>query len=244
MLTQYLAATARLLQNPPAPVPLYSPIDLTADINTARGQLAGESECIRLTGTLALVPGVQSYPFSAITFPQPSAVNGIAGPFNVWTAWLNIGIGMVRMRPRAWPWFSLYEMNNPVPVQGPPTVWAQLGQGVAGTIYVSPVPDIAYTVTVDCVGYPIPLVDDTTVEAIPYLWTDAVPFFAAYYALLAAQSTARQADADKMLERYKTFVDRARRAATPSIMSGIYAEVASPVRAGQLGMQAGGRGGQ
>ena len=44
MLTAYLNATAILLQNPVAPTSLYSTANLTTFINTARGQLAGESE--------------------------------------------------------------------------------------------------------------------------------------------------------------------------------------------------------
>lgn len=235
MLTAYQQATARLLQNPGAPNALYATADLTAYINTSRGQLAGESESIRAVGTLALTQGVQVYPFSAVTYASASSVSGIQGPLNIRTAWRLVGSGQAWIRPRPWEWFSLYELNNPTPVQGPPTVWAQLGQGAAGTIYVSPVPDQSYTLNVDVPSYPIPLADDSTVEAIPYLWTDAVPFFAAYYALLAAQSTARQADADKMLQRYTLFVQRARSAATPSVLPTIYAQTGNPVSQNQLG---------
>lgn len=136
-------------------------------------------------------------------------------------------------------------MNNPVPVQSAPTEWSQYGQGAApktglqaqgGSIYVDPVPDSAYTFQLDCVCYPIDLVDDTTAEAIPYLWTDAVAYFAAYLALLSAQSQARQADANRMFERYTEFVNRARRFSTPSVLNTSYAQNPSPTRVNQLGM--------
>ena len=92
---------------------------------------------------------------------------------------------------------------------------------------------------------PIALVDDTTPEAIPYLWTDAVPFFAAYFALLSAQAGARQAEADRMFARYQEFTNRARRFATPSVLPFIYPQSGNPVQANQLGLQpAGGGGGQ
>jgi hypothetical protein len=61
-------------------------------------------------------------------------------------------------------------------------------------------------------------VNDTTAEAIPYLWTDAVPYFAAYLALLSSQTGARTADADKMMQRYTEFVERAKRAATGDVL--------------------------
>jgi hypothetical protein len=242
VLTAYQNATAALLQNPPAPNPLYSTANLTTSINTARGQLCGEAECVVSMGSLALTAGVQVYPFSAITFAGSSATTGVQGPLNVRTAWRAVASGQAWMRPRPFPWFALYELNEAVPIPGPPVAWAQYGQGVAGTIYVSPVPDAAYTLSLDTVCYPIPLVDDTTIEAIPYLWTDAVPFFAAFYALLGAQTVARDADADKMFQRYQQFVARARSAATPSVLSGLYDQQPSLVRQGQLGQQGSGQG--
>lgn len=235
MLTAYLTATQNLLQNPSAPAPLYSTTGLTADINTARGQLAGESECIPFMGSIAVTAGQTIYPFSSIALTGGTAA-GVLGPINVRTLWYNLGTGQQWIRPRPWPWFSFYELSNPVPGSGAPAVWAQYGQGVNGSIYLSPSPDQAYTIEADCVCLPVPLVTDNTPEAIPALWTDAVPYFAAYLALLSSQTSARTADADKMFQRYGEFVQRARRAATPSIFPTIYSQVASPVRQNQLGV--------
>lgn len=238
MLTSYLNATGLLLQNPVAPTPLYSTANLTTFINTARSQLAGETECIRVMGYLPLVAGVQIYPFSNIV--TGVLTMGVQGVLNVRNAWRSVASGQVWIRPRPFEWMSLYGLNNAVPEQGPPTEWAQYAQGVTGSIYVTPVPDTAYQLNLDMVCYPIPLVDDTTVEAIPYLWTDAVPFFAAFYALMSAQSTSRDADADKMFQRYQLFAQRARQASTPSVLSGMYPQQPPLVRQGQLGMQGAG----
>jgi len=244
VLTAYETQTQRLLQNPKAPNPLYATSDIDSWINTARGQLAGEGECIRAQGSLVLTQGVNLYSFASITFPTSSSVSGIQGVINVRTAMFNVASGLQWMRPRPFEWFSFYELNSPVYLQtanqGPPAVWAQYGQGVNGTIYVSPVPDQTYTISADCVCYPINLVSDSTVEAIPYLWTDAVPFFAAYFALLSAQVGQRQAEADRMFQRYQEFVNRARRFATPSVLPGLYPQQANPTRANQLGVGGGG----
>ncbi len=237
MLNAYLTATRRLIQNPPAPVALYSDADLTSYVNTARGQLAGDSESIRNYATLAISQGVQKYDFSAIVLGSPTA--GIKGPLNIRAAWYQVGDGQVWLRPRPWEWFSLYELNNPVPQQGPPKMWTQYGQGVGGSIFVSPVPDTDYVLPLDTMCYPLPLVDDTTAEAIPYPWTDAVPFFAAYYAYLGAQSGARQADAERMMQRYTEFVNRARRSSNPSVSPYIYEQAPDPVRANRLSLGGG-----
>ncbi len=227
MLNSYLASTRALLQQPPAGTPLYSDALLTTFVNSARGQVAGESESIRLIGGLSITAASspQAYPFSSITL---GGVAGVKGVINVRTIWYPSGTGRLWVAPETFEWFSIYELNNAAPVAGPPVTWAQFGQGASaqtsplpvggGSLYISPGPDQTYALTLDCVGYPIPLVDDTTAEALPYLWTDAVPYFAAYLALLSAQTGMRTQQADAMFKLYEGFIQRARKAATSSVL--------------------------
>jgi hypothetical protein len=244
MLTAYQTATQSLLQNPPAPNALYSPTALQTFINSARGQLAGEAKCIRYMGSLVATEGVNAYSFDVITLTNATSA-GIQGVLDVETLWYQVGQGMKWIRPRPWPWFARYELSNPVPSYGPPAVWTQFGQGAAaqvspkpvggGSLYISPLPDQEYTIPVDAVCYPIPLVDDTTPEAIPYLWTDAVPYFAAYLALMSSQTSARIEQAKTMFGLYAEFVSRARRASTPMTLPGLSPQQQNPTRANQLG---------
>ena len=257
MLSSYLTNTANLLQTPGAPTSLYSTANLTLWVNTARGQLAGESQSIRTIGTISTVIGQRNYNFSSINIGTASAT-GIQGIIHIRRVMYAVGSGYQWMRPRNWEWFDLYKLNNPVPPSGPPEVWAQYAQGSQGTgsitgvgsgtlstgsFYLDPIPDYVYTLYCDCVCYPISLAADTDVEAIPYLWTDAVPFFAAYYALLSAQTGQRMGEAEKYFEYYKTFVDRARKAATPDVNKYLYQQVPDPTMANKIGMSSG-RGGQ
>lgn len=238
MLFAYQQMTQRFIRD--AKQELVNPDDLVTFINEARGQLAGEADCIVHVGTLALTSPTQVYPFSAIAL----GVTGIAGPLKVRTLWYGVASGQLWIRPRPWPWFSLYELSNPVPSQGPPKVWAQYGQGASGTIYVSPLPDTGYSVQADCICYPSPLALDTDPEVIPYQWTDAIPYYAAYLAMLSMETPAALQEADKMFGRYQEYVARARRAATSPVMPGIYAQSPNVTRAGQLGMSAPARGAQ
>lgn len=231
MLTAYQNATNALLQVPSAPTSLYPPTTITANINTARGQLAGEAQCIRVLGTLTTTVGVRNYNFSSISL---SGSTGVQGVIHVRRILYNVGQGQQWIRPRPWEWFDLYKLNTPVPKSGPPTVWSQYAQGVLGSFYLDPIPDMQYTLQLDCVCYPISLVDDTTAEAIPYLWTDAVPFFAAYYTLLGSQSQARGADANRMFNYYTEFLGRARKFSTPSVNQWIYQQSVDPAAAGRL----------
>lgn len=248
MLTAYETQTKSLLQNPGAPVQLYSTADIDRWINLARGQLAGEAECIRVIGTIPTVVGQRAYNFSSISL----STTGVQGVIHVRRVSYNVGqnsqglAGTQWIPPRSWEWFDIYHMNNPVPTPGAPEVWSQYGQGSSGTgtgsvstgsFYIDPPPDMVYQLNCDCVCYPGPLVDDTTPEAIPYLWTDCVPFFAAYYAYLSSQTGARQGDADRMYNHYKEFLQRARQAANPSVNRSQYEQAGDPVQAQKLGIK-------
>lgn len=247
MLTSYITQTQRLLQNPGAPTSLYSTADITDYVNYARRQLAGEAECCHFTGTVSTVIGQNAYPFSTINLGVP-ATTGVEGTFNIQTIQYAIASGQRWINPRPWPWFQLYVLNNPVPQSGPPAVWSRFGQGASqgdsgtnqgGTFYIN-TPDIVYTLNCDCICYPIILADDTTPEAIPYPWTDCVPFFAAYWAYLSSQTGARQADAERMYNHYETFLTRARSQTNSSINRWQQSQADDPAQAAKFGLKAGG----
>lgn len=247
MLTAYQLQTTALLQNPSAPSSLYATADINRWINIARGQVAGESEGICAIGTVLALAGQRVFNFSDINVGDP-ATTGIGPVIHVRAIQYGVGEGQQFITPRPWEWMQLYGLNNPIPRIGAPEMWAQFAQGAAftvtgtgtikgGSFYIDPIPDIAYTFYCDCVCGPIPLVDDGTVESLPYLWTDAVPFFAAYYALLSSQTGARQADAARMFEAYSTFMDRARKAANPSVNRWMYRQAPDPTMISKLGLQ-------
>lgn len=251
MLNAYLLQTRSLLQLPGTDsTSLYTDADLTRWINTARGQLAGEAECIRVMGTVPTVVGQRPYSFSAINVGVP-ATTGVQAVMNVRSIRYSVpgADGSLWVPGRPWEWFNLYELNNATPPSGPPETWSQFGQGAApgigtgsgatGSFYVSPLPDIAYTLNCDCVCYPIPLTVDGTVEAIPYLFTDCVPFFAAYYALLSPQMGARYNDAIQMYKMYAEFMSRARKAVNATPNRWQFEQAADPAQAAKMGVKPG-----
>jgi hypothetical protein len=235
VLTTYQTQVNQLLQYPVPPTPLYSASDVTLWINRARQQLAGESESIRALGTISTVVGQQPYNFSNIIFGTPT-VTGINGALHVRSIRFLVGSGSTRLRVRNWEWFESYELNTATPDSGPPAVWAQYAQGAQGSFYVSPIPDNIYSLVCDCVCLPINLIDDTTVEAIPALWQDAVCYYAAYLALLSAQDAQRQADAQRMFGYYTDFVDRGRKFATPKVNPYLYPQNTDPTIINKLGV--------
>lgn len=234
-LTNYQTQTRRLLQNPSAPQQLYDDSTVNGNINLARGQIAGESQCLRVFASLALTAGTNSYAFSAIN-TGVSATTGIAGVLNVRQVSVVVGTGYMKVDTREWQWFQQYKLNEVVPSTGQPTVYAQLAQGVTGSLYFWPLPDIAYTCNMDVLCYPIDLVNDATVEAIPYPWTLSVPYLAAYYCYMDAQ---RQDDADRMYKRYTEFREMGRRISTSMTLPTVNPQVPDPTQPNKLGMTQG-----
>lgn len=250
MLDDYVERTQRLLQNPAPATGLYSTALIQDNVNIARKQLAGEGQCVRRIGTISTVAAQREYSFANIS-TGVAATTGIAGVYNVRRINYGVGDGQQYITPRPWEWFDQFCLNNPNPIDqnatpgsNPPTSWAQYGQGSAaptggsgqsGSFYLDPIPDDIYTLYCDCVCYPATLVSDATVEAIPYPFTDAVSFFAAYYTLLGAQNQARRADAEAFYGYYQTFLDRARNISNAAVLTWQYEQAQDPAQQGKAG---------
>lgn len=214
MLASYETQTQALLQAPSSPIPLVPTPTLDIYINNARLQVAAQGSCIRTDPSFTGVVGNTQYQFAGINTGLPVGVEGI---YRVRQLFYQIPgtTGLVWVAPRPYDYLSYFATNNPVPISGPPTMWSQYGQGVNGSIVVQPLPDLPYLFIVDAVGEPSPLGSDSDPEAIPPLWTLAVPFYAAWYAF---QSVQRQADADLMLKHFQEQMGLARNAANPDLI--------------------------
>lgn len=204
-LNGYLQQTQLLLNDETGQ--FYNPADLTGYINIGRADLAKKTEC--LIDTVRYSAAAQTFALSALT----DATAGYGAAMNVRTVSTPLsGTGRTKMEGRPWQWFQQFYLNGPTITPAKPTVWAQQSQGEAGVVYLSPTPDTTYSLYVEATWIPIPLVDDSTAEAIPYPWTDAIPYFAAYRALLNAQ---RGQDAQSMWQQYNEFIMGARLGVTP-----------------------------
>lgn len=238
MLRSYLQRTRLLLADELFTV--YRDPDLADYLNEGRNQIAAEAECVVATGTLNIAPPVQNYPFSAITLPADAVAAGVGSVQKVRLCRFVVGDGAVLVYPRAWEWFQIYTLDKVVPTPGYPIEFAQHGQGQFGTLWFNP-PDGPYTVNPDVVCLPVTLDDETTSEALPLLWTIAVPFYAAWRALLT--TPAPQQDPDKMMERYKQLMAMARSGANPELLGSIWSQAPDIVMQNRYGLAAA-RGGQ
>src|SRR5262249_35613192 len=110
-------------------------------------------------------------------------------------------------RNYVWTDFQAYLRSYSTGLQNYPTVFSQYGQGEGGSLYLWPLPSQATDMEWDSYCTPIDLSADSDPEVIPYPWTDAVKFYAAY---LAFQNAQRYEDADRMFGEYEKFMKRSR----------------------------------
>jgi hypothetical protein len=73
-------------------------------------------------------------------------------------------------------------------------------------LYIAKIPDQAYLVDLDSVMEPLPLLDDTTLEVIPIVMMDPIPYFAAHLAKIKSQ---KWGEADAFYQRYNQEVIKA-----------------------------------
>jgi hypothetical protein len=201
-LSSYLSTTQSLIQSPNAPIPLVTTALLTQFVNLARQQVAIDAECVRGSGSVDIPPGTTNISITSIGGLPSGAEQAIVVR--------NALVGDTRVDIRPWDWFAQYYLNGIPPNQVPPTpVMSHQGQGAFSTLFFS-TPN-GGTLNLDLVLLPIDLASDNDPDAVPYPWTDAVPFYAAWYAYMSSQ---RQADAQLMLGRYGELVRRGRTTVT------------------------------
>lgn len=145
----------------------------------------------------ATVQGQEQYPFSNILSAIQlntaySGIQSIVAVRSVAFVWgtfryERIACSFSKYQAMVRTWSQAY--------QDIPSFVTQYGQGVAGTLFMYPVPNAPYQYEADCFCLPVPLVDDNTYEAIPDPWIDCVQYYAAFKAL---QGVGRYDDADRM----------------------------------------------
>lgn len=166
------------------------------------------------------VTGQEVYDFTDFTafVQQTSGVDSIQEVLSV-----AVSQGTVKPVLNYAPWvsFQAYYRVNQNTIQNYPAVWSQYAKGVNGSIYLFPIPSGNYPMDWDCVCLPLALASDSDPEAIPYPWTEAVPYYAAY---LCYQYAQRYEDAGKMMGEYTRLMMEASAYSTAPRIASMYDE--------------------
>jgi len=176
-------------------------------------------------GTITVTPFVttvinqETYPVSsyngAVQQYAPGAQN-IIGIQSVSVSW---GSFKPTLENVSWTKFQARYRSYNIGQQNYPSVWSRYGRGLGAVIYLWPIPAVVSQMDLDTYCQVIPLVNDTTVEALPEPWTNAVKYYAAYLAYLNAQ---RKDDAMFMQQLFKEHLVANGVADTPSMSPSAY----------------------
>lgn len=180
---------------------------------TIAGAGTGATATSQIQPVMTTVADQQEYQFSDIPLWNYPAVQSILAIRNATVIWTNFRY------PVFWVSFSKFQAKYNPYTRGTflyaPIIACQFGQGDQGTFQLSPVPNQVYPLELDCLGLPVDLIDDSTPEAIPYPWTDAVPFYAAWLALQERDDSRAEQIAEKRLGSYRMMMRRARAFSMP-----------------------------
>jgi hypothetical protein len=212
VLNAYLTTTRNYLHDPNGQV--YSTAQLTAYINQGRGQVATLTGCCRTLQIVNTVVNQETYALPAINANGLGQVIGVMGISVPWGGNLKPTIDRVT-------WSVLQAMYRSYSglVAGFPQVWGQYGDASGGLVYMFPIPSQVLASEWDCVATVLPLAADTDPELIPYPFTDAVPMYAAWQALIGAQ---RYQDAQAMMGMYRQTLKDARAGVMPVFVPSAY----------------------
>lgn len=189
----------------------------TVTITDSAGFNGGAMVTAAVDNSASTVPTQEMVQFSALDTlsAQSPGVDSVIGVNSVSCQWGSGSVYKPMLRWRPWSWFQANCRVYSVSAMNFPSYWSQFGQGVNGSFYLFPIPSQVLSLDVDAICLPINLVDDTTFDALPYPWTDAVPYFAAYQCYM---NSSRAPDAMRMFStnpqapgQYQIFMARARK---------------------------------
>jgi hypothetical protein len=193
---------------------------LAPPIVTIIGGGSGASAQAVLQPINTTVVDKQEYKFADVPLWDHPGVKAIVAVRNITIIWVNFryptfSVSFTRFQSRYNPYVRSTFLYAPI-------IRTQFGQGVNGSIWFSPVPDQTYPMEWDAVGIPVDLVDDTTFEALPYPWTDAIPFYASWLCLQEGADERSERISQARLNSYRMMMRRARAFSQPSLMSNPY----------------------
>lgn len=131
--------------------------------------------------------------------------------------WGGYGSNLYTLIWNDWMNYQAYARQYPN-VSGNPWFWTRY-ENQNNSVFLRPIPSLAYPMQWSCTCSVVNLTTDSTPEAIPYSYTDAIPYFAAYLAYMSSQ---RKEDAQNMLQIYQMFTETGRSNFMTPIIESIY----------------------
>ncbi len=182
----------------------------TIAITDSAGVNGGATVTATVNNSASTVTTQESYQFSALN-TLASLTAGISSVISITSIACQWGSGSVYkpiLRRRAWSWYQANCRVYSISAMNFPAYWSSYGQGVNGSFYLFPIPGQVMSMDIDALCLPVALASDSTADAIPYPWSDAVKYYAAF---LCYSNSSRAEDATRMFNLYTLHMQRARK---------------------------------
>jgi hypothetical protein len=154
---------------------------IAPDLTLEGGGGTGASLKWTLTPFLSTLANKEVYYFQDYNPLLPPGIKEILAIQNVSVSWGGI---KPTMRHLDWSAFQAYLRSYNTQATNWPAVWAQYAQGVQGSVYLNPIPSMTLQMEWDTYCLPEDLTSDDDPEFIPYPFTNAVPYYAAWWATI------------------------------------------------------------
>lgn len=149
------------------------------------GAGTGASVTLQVSPINQLNPGQEQYSFRDINVSMFPGVDSVFAIRSVAVIYANYRYVLPMYS------FSEYQAkirNFPYQFQYVPAFCSQFGQGSDGSFFAYPIPSQIYQWEFDLYCIPSELIDDQSVDVIPYPWSDVVAYFAAHLGYLDLQN--------------------------------------------------------
>ena len=182
----------------------------TITVTDANGLNGGATVTSVIDNSASTATSQEKYNFStlntlAATTPGVSQVIGIN---SIAAQWGSGSVYKPMLRRRAWAWFQANCRVYSISAMNFPAYWSQFSTGVNGSFYLFPIPSQVMSMDIDAICLPIDLGSDSDTDVIPYPWSDAVPYYAAY---LCFSNSSRKDDAAAKFNLYELHMASARK---------------------------------
>jgi hypothetical protein len=227
MLAAYVSETQRLLNDRNGQ--FFDLPTMHDYINRSRRRIAGVSGCLRaqIDNGILTHNGQEQYRLKDWVSVVQGVMPGAGEILYVRSLSIAIGHGPGAWRPKWRQVASFTDFDARfriwnrtfVGMISEPGWWCQLGSGMAGIIYLAPIPSLEAPLSVDLQIIPAPLLDDEDPEPLPYPWNDAVAFWAATMCLMQQQ---RREDAQAMTTLFNYMLPEAAAVVCPQLIQTNY----------------------
>jgi hypothetical protein len=182
----------------------------TMTVTDANGFDGGATLAAAVDNSASTVASQEAYTYTTLNTlaARTSGVSQVIGVNSIACQWGSGSVYKPMLRRRTWSWFQANCRVYSVSAMNFPAYWSQYGQGVNGSFYLFPIPSQQMSMDLDAICLPVALSSDSTPDALPYPWTDAVAYYAAY---ICYMNSSRAEDAARMFNLYELQMARARK---------------------------------